>query len=118
VAQHGPYRNRYAGTVGTMTDTVDAHLAAIDRFVSTIYWSDDDVTFSDAFVDAIDEWSATASAEHHDSLPFTNTEHHDPLAASLLELIGAVDGLRAGARPDLTVARALSEAVVDWQEGS
>lgn len=101
-----------------MTDIADPDLAAIDRFVSTIYWSDDNVKFSDAFVDAIDEWSATASAEHHDSLPFTTTEHHDPLAASLLELIGAVEDLRAGPRPDLTVARALSEAVVDWQEGS
>lgn len=100
-----------------MTDIADANLAAIDRFISTIYWSDNDVTFSDAFVDAIDEWSATASAEHHASLPFTNTEHHDPLAASLLELIGAVDNLRSGPRPDLTVSRALSEAVVDWQEG-
>ncbi len=100
-----------------MTDNADTHLAAIDRFVSTIYWSDDDVTFSNAFVSAIDEWSATASAEHHNSEPFTNTEHADPLAASLLELIGAVDNLRCGARPDLTLARALSEAVVDWQEG-
>jgi hypothetical protein len=100
-----------------MTDIADAHLAAIDRFVSTIYWSDDNTTFSDAFVDAIDEWTATASAEHHNSEPFTQTEHQDPLAASLLELIAAVEHLNDEARPDLTVARALSEAVVDWQEG-
>jgi len=100
-----------------MTDIADPHLAAIDRFVSTIYWSDDNTTFSAAFVDAIDEWTATASAEHHNSEPFAQAMHRDPLAASLLELIAAVEHLRDEARPGLTVARALSEAVVDWQEG-
>ena len=118
MAQLKPISTYDPGTLRTMTDIADTNLAAIDRFVSTIYWSDDDVTFSDAFVSAIDEWSATAAAEHHDSLPFTDTEHYDPLAASLLELIGAIDNLRSGPRPDLTVARALSEAVVDWQEGN
>lgn len=97
-----------------MTPIADPELAALDRFVSSIYWADDDITFNQALPAAIDEWAATASAEHNNSLPFWTGTHPDELAASLHELLAAVDQLTQSARPDLTVTRALSEALADW----
>lgn len=98
-----------------MTELADRELAAVDRFVSSIYWADDDVSFNDAFIDAIDEWTATAAAEHNNSEPFSHREHSDPLGASLTELAAAVDALGTGRRPGLTVMRALTEALTDWE---
>jgi len=98
-----------------MSTIADPNLAAIDRFVSTIYWSDDDVSFNEAFVDAVDEWTAIVAAEYHESVAFSDVEHPDPMAGALLELIAAVDYLTVAKLRGLTVSRALSEAVVDWR---
>lgn len=97
-----------------MTTTIDPELIAIDQFISTIFWADDDITFAEALPAAIDEWTATAAAEHNQSQPFSIDEHDDPLAASLHELLAAVQQLRTGPRTDLTVIRAISEAFADW----
>lgn len=97
-----------------MITVADPELIAIDRFVSSIYWSDDDIAFADALPAAIDEWTATIAAEHNESQPFSTVTHDDALAASLHELLAAVEQLSVGARPGLTVIRALSEALADW----
>ncbi len=97
-----------------MTPTVDPELAAIDRFVSSIYWADPDITLIEALPAAIDDWTATASAEHNESRPFWTGTNPDELAASLHELLAAVEHLKTSARPDLTTSRALCEALADW----
>ena len=95
----------------TITDHV---LVALDRFVSAIYWADDDVTVATALAEAIDDWVATAAAEHNDSEPFTNRRHDDPLADSLSDLVVAVERLAVDSRPGLIVVNAIGEAVEDW----
>lgn len=97
-----------------MTDIADPEYAALDRFMSTIYWADDDITLNDALIDALDTWTATVSAEHNNSEPFSSGEHSDPLAASLQELLAAAAALSASTRPGLTVMRSLAEALADW----
>ena len=97
-----------------MTTIADCDLVAIDRFVSSIYWADDDIAFADALPAAIDEWTATVAAEHNESRPFSTGTHDDALAASLHELLAAVEQLSVEARPGPTVMRALSEALADW----
>lgn len=92
----------------------EPELAAVDRFVSSIYWAEDDIGFADALPAAIDEWTATAAAEHNNSEPFSKGAHIDALAASLHELLAAVELLGPDSRPGLTVMRALSEALADW----
>lgn len=94
----------------------DPELIALDRFVSAIYWADTDMTFNDALIEAIDDWTATASAEHNESQPFSSGSHTDPLAASLHELLAATEHLTRTSRPGLTVMRALSEALADWEQ--
>ena len=99
-----------------MSTIADDELVAIDQFVSSIYWSDDDIAFADALSTAIDEWTAVAAAENNESKPFSTGTSNDALAASLYELLAAVERLSVRARPGLTVARALSEALADWSQ--
>jgi len=114
MGQHGNSRT-VTRTDHAVNDTIDTDYVAIDRFMSTVFWHDADIAFSTALIDAIDEWAATVSAEHHNSQPFSTSSHSDPLAASLHELLAAVAHLSNGARPGLTVMHALSEAASDWQ---
>lgn len=97
-----------------MNTIADCGLIAIDRFVSSIYWSDDDIALADALPEAIDEWNSTAAAEHNESQPFSTGTHDDALAASVHELLAAVEQLSVGVRPGLTVMQALSEALAGW----
>ena len=97
-----------------MSTIADPDLVALDRFLSSIYWSADDIAFADALPEAIDEWTAIASTEHNESRQFSTGVHDDELAGSVHELLAAVAQLSTGARPGLTVIRALSEAVADW----
>ncbi|WP_420451975.1 hypothetical protein [Ilumatobacter sp.] len=96
-----------------MTNT-DHGLVALDRFVSAIYWADDDITLEAALTEAIDDWIAQAAAEYNDSEPFVTGQGNDPLARSLIDLVAAVERLAAGARPGLSVASAVGEALDDW----
>lgn len=97
-----------------MTPTPDPELAAMDRFVSSIYWADTDITLVEALPVALDDWIATASAEHNESRPFWTGTSTDELAASLHELLAAVEHLKTTGRPGLTTSRALCEALADW----
>lgn len=97
-----------------MTPTADTELAAMDRFVSSIYWADVGITLVEALPAAIDDWTATASAEHNESRPFWTGTNSDELAASLNELLAAVEHLKTAGRPGLTTSRALCEALADW----
>jgi len=102
-----------------MNDDQDELLSALDQLTNALYWyrAHDPVTASDAIVDALDDWIAEQTAEHHRSEPFiaASTSRHDPLAAVLASLHAAVDKLAdSGARPDLTMAVALGEALADW----
>jgi hypothetical protein len=99
-----------------MSTAADPDLVALDRFASSIYWSDDDIAFADALPEAIDEWTASAATEHNESQPFSTATHDDELAASVHELLAAVAQLSMGARPGLTAMRALSEALADWSQ--
>ena len=99
-----------------MSTIADPEMIAIDRFVSSIYWSDDDIAFADALPAAIDEWTATAATEHNETQPFSTVTHDDELAASVYELLAAVAQLSMGGRPGLTAMRALSEALADWSQ--
>ena len=99
-----------------MTTIADTELVALDRFASSIYWADDDLTLADALGDAIADWTASAAAEHNESQPFCDvTTSADPLADALHELLAAVKVLDTGGqRTGLTVTRALCEALADW----
>lgn len=100
-----------------MNDTAaqDLDLVGMDRFVSAIYWSDDDLAFSAALVDAIDEWCSTASAEFNNSEHFGDgSDLSDDLETALRELLAATHHLRQSQRPGLTVMRALMESLTDW----
>lgn len=99
-----------------MSTTADTELVALDRFVSTIYWADDDLTVGDALPDAIADWTACAAAEHNESRPFADVpDSGDQLADALRELLAAVESLNSTQRrPGLTVTRAMSEALADW----
>lgn len=98
-----------------MTTNVDPGLVALDRFVSSVYWADDDVTLEDALIEAIDDWIASASAEHNNSEPFGIDSDAAGLDGALTSVIGAVGCLRTSARRELTVATALAEALADWR---
>lgn len=99
-----------------MSTIADPDLVALDRFVSSIYWSDDDIAFADALPEAIDDWTSTAATEHNESQPFSTVTHDDELAGSMHELLAAVAQLSMRARPGLTAMRALSEALADWSQ--
>ena len=97
----------------------DELLSALDQFTNALYWyrAHDPMTASDAIVDALDDWIAEHTAEHHQSKPFIepSTARDDPLAAVIASLQAAVDKLADnGARPELTMAVALGEALGDW----
>lgn len=98
-----------------MTINVDPGLVALDRFVSSVYWADDDVTLEDALIEAIDDWIASASAEHNNSEPFGFDGDAVGLGGALTDLIGAVECLAAEARRGLTVATGIAEALADWR---
>ena len=97
-----------------MNDTLDSDYVAIDRFMSSIYWADDEIGFGSAFTEALDEWTASAAAEHNSSHAFSSGEQDDSLEGSLQELLAAVRHLRRSVRPGLTVMRAISEAATEW----
>lgn len=97
-----------------MNTITDPDLVAVDRFVSSIYWSDDDIAFADALSEAVDEWTAAVAAQHNESQPFSTVTHDDELGASMHEFLAAVTQLNVAALPGLTVMCALSKAVADW----
>jgi hypothetical protein len=97
----------------------DELLSAFEQLTNTLYWYRPNrfMTASEAIVEAVDDWIAEHAAEHNRSRPFTEQSDgtHDLLAAALTTLAAAVHQLiDTGARPELTAAVALSEAIGDW----
>jgi hypothetical protein len=91
----------------------------LDQFTNTLTWyrPHQFMPASEGIVAALDDWIAEHAAEHNRSRPFTeqSDDTHDLLAAALATLAAAVHQLNdSGARPELTAAVALGEAIGDW----
>ncbi len=87
---------------------------ALDAFLGTVFWSDDEVTLEDALAEAIDDWVAMASAEFNGSHPFIDGGSDDALRSGLIQMAAAVEVLSDQLLPGMTLAIALSNATTDW----
>ncbi len=87
---------------------------ALDAFLGTVFWSDDQVILEDALAEAIDDWVAMASAEFNESHPFVDGASDDVLRSGLLQMAAAVGMLSDQLLPGVTMALALSDATTDW----
>lgn len=91
---------------------------ALDAFIGTVFWSDDQIALEDALAEAIDDWVALAAAEHNGSRPFVEVAGGDALRSGLLQMAAAVGMLSDQLQPGMTMALALSNAVADWLAGT
>lgn len=99
-------------------DATDPLHDALDAFLGTVFWSDDELSLEDALAEAIDDWVAMASAEFNGSHPFVDVSSDDGLRSGLLQMAAAVEVLSGQPMPGMTMAVALSSATVDWLEGA
>ncbi|MEP1123772.1 MAG: hypothetical protein ABJH68_07780 [Ilumatobacter sp.] len=99
----------------TATDTLHD---ALDAFLGTVFWSDDEVTLEDALAEAIDDWVALVSAEFNGSRPFVDVVSNDALRSGLLQMAAAVGMLSDQLQPGMTMTLALSSATTDWLESN
>lgn len=98
--------------------TTDPFHDALDAFIGTVFWSDDQVSLEQALSEAIEDWVAIASAEHNASRPFAEVAMTERLAAGLHQMAAAVGALTETELTDLTMALALSNATADWLGGA
>jgi hypothetical protein len=94
--------------------TTDPLHDALDTFIGTVFWSDDQIALEDALAEAIDNWVAIASAEFNGSHPFVDGASDDALLSGLLQMASAVGMLSDHLLPGMTMALALSNATTDW----
>jgi hypothetical protein len=100
-----------------MSDTkTDPLHDALDAFIGTVFWSDDEISLEDALAEAIDDWVAMASAEFNGSRPFVAVVSDDALRSGLLQMAAAVGVLSDQLQPGMTMAHCLSHATTDWLE--
>ena len=102
-----------------MSDTTaDPVHDALDAFIGTVFWSDDDVSLEVALAEAIDDWVAMASAEFNASRPFVDVVSDDALRSGILQMAAAVEMLSDLLLPGMTMAHALSDAAADWLDAA
>jgi hypothetical protein len=98
--------------------TTDPLHDALDAFIGTVFWSDDEVSLEAALTEAIDDWVAMASAEFNGSRPFVDVVSGEALRSGLLQMAAAVGMLSDQLLPGITMAHALSNATTDWLDAA